>query len=47
MNRTRRHQKDTGGWGACAGVLPKPRVVVNTFLVCDANNLTFRALAQH
>ncbi len=33
--------------GAYAGVLPKPRVVVNTSLICDANNLTFRALARH
>jgi benzoyl-CoA reductase/2-hydroxyglutaryl-CoA dehydratase subunit BcrC/BadD/HgdB len=31
---------------AFTGVLPKPRFVVNTSLVCDANNLTFRALAE-
>lgn len=30
-----------------AGVLPKPRMVVNTSLACDANNLTFRAIAKH
>lgn len=32
---------------AFAGVLPRPRMIVNTSLVCDANNLTFRALAEH
>lgn len=32
---------------AYTGVLPKPRFIVNTSLVCDANNLTFRALAEH
>lgn len=31
---------------AFTGVLPKPRFVVNTSLVCDANDLTFRALAE-
>lgn len=28
-------------------VIPKPRCVVNTSLVCDANSLTFRAAAEH
>ncbi len=28
-------------------VLPPPAMVVNTSLVCDANNLTFRELAEH
>lgn len=32
---------------AYAGVLPAPAMVVNTSLVCDANNLTFRELARH
>lgn len=32
---------------AIAGVLPKPRCIVNTSLPCDANNLTFRAMAQY
>lgn len=32
---------------AYAGVLPAPAMVVNTSLVCDANNLTFRELAAH
>lgn len=31
---------------AFTGVLPRPRFVVNTSLICDANNLTFRALAE-
>lgn len=33
--------------GALSGVLPKPGFIVNTSLACDANNLTFRALAEH
>lgn len=32
---------------AYAGVLPAPKFIVNTSLVCDANNLTFRELADH
>jgi benzoyl-CoA reductase/2-hydroxyglutaryl-CoA dehydratase subunit BcrC/BadD/HgdB len=32
---------------AFAGVLPKPGFIVNTSLICDANNLTFRALADY
>ncbi|MGI6737770.1 MAG: 2-hydroxyacyl-CoA dehydratase subunit D [Anaerovoracaceae bacterium] len=32
---------------AYSGVLPKPAMIVNTSLVCDANNLTFRALSDH
>lgn len=32
---------------ALAGVLPKPRFVVYTTLACDANNSTFRLLADH
>lgn len=28
-------------------VLPKPAMVINTSLVCDANNLTFRTAAEH
>ena len=32
---------------ALTGVLPKPGFIVNTSLVCDANNLTFRALSEH
>ena len=28
-------------------MIPKPRLVVNTSLVCDANNLTFRRAAEH
>ena len=32
---------------AYTGVLPPPALVVNTSLVCDANNLTFRELARH
>ncbi|MCI2058896.1 MAG: 2-hydroxyacyl-CoA dehydratase family protein [Oscillibacter sp.] len=31
---------------AYTGVLPRPACVANTSLVCDANNLTFRALSQ-
>jgi benzoyl-CoA reductase/2-hydroxyglutaryl-CoA dehydratase subunit BcrC/BadD/HgdB len=31
---------------ALSGVLPKPRFVVNTTLACDANNSTFRMLAD-
>lgn len=31
---------------AYAGVLPPPKLIVNTSLVCDANNLTFRELAD-
>mgnify|MGYP002620870671 CR=1 FL=1 len=31
---------------AYTGVLPAPRFIVNTSLVCDANNLTFRELAD-
>ena len=30
-----------------AGVFPKPGFIVNTSLACDANNLTFRAAADH
>ena len=33
--------------GAFSGVLPRPRCIVNTSLACDANNLSFRALAEH
>ncbi|MDD3840260.1 MAG: 2-hydroxyacyl-CoA dehydratase family protein [Clostridia bacterium] len=32
---------------ALSGVLPKPSFVVNTTLACDANNLTFRTLADY
>ncbi len=32
---------------AYSGVLPKPKLIVNTSLICDANNLTFRALSDH
>ena len=32
---------------AYMGVLPKPDCIVNTSLVCDANNLTFRLLADY
>lgn len=32
--------------GALSGVLPRPGFIVNTSLACDANNLTFRALAE-
>lgn len=28
-------------------VLPKPKFIINTSIVCDANNLTFRALADY
>ena len=31
---------------AYAGVLPPPKMIVNCSLVCDANNLTFRELAD-
>lgn len=33
--------------GILSGVVPVPRFVVNTSLVCDANNLTFRRAAEH
>ncbi|MGI5891763.1 MAG: 2-hydroxyacyl-CoA dehydratase subunit D [Bacillota bacterium] len=32
---------------ALSGFLPKPLCVLNTSLACDANNVTFRTLAQH
>lgn len=32
---------------AYSSVLPKPAMIVNTSLVCDANNLTFRALSDY
>ena len=32
---------------AWSGVLPKPACIANTSLICDANDLTFRALAEH
>ncbi len=32
---------------ADAGLLPKPRCIVSTNLVCDANLVSFRALAEH
>lgn len=32
---------------ALSDVLPKPAFVLNTSLACDANNLTFRAAAEH
>jgi len=32
--------------GILSGVIPKPKFVVNTSLVCDANNLTFRKAAE-
>ncbi|MGI6211130.1 MAG: 2-hydroxyacyl-CoA dehydratase subunit D [Anaerovoracaceae bacterium] len=32
---------------AYSGVMPKPAAIVNTSLICDANNLTFRALSDH
>lgn len=32
---------------ALSGVLPRPGFIVNTSLVCDANNLTFRALSEY
>ncbi|MGN0708841.1 MAG: 2-hydroxyacyl-CoA dehydratase subunit D, partial [Anaerovoracaceae bacterium] len=32
---------------AYSGVLPRPAMIVNTSLICDANNLTFRALSDH
>ncbi|MCI2056778.1 MAG: 2-hydroxyacyl-CoA dehydratase family protein [Oscillibacter sp.] len=31
---------------AFTGLMPKPRFIVNTSLVCDANNLTFRTLSE-
>ena len=31
---------------ALSGVLPKPEAIVNTSLTCDANNLTFRKVAE-
>lgn len=33
--------------GILSGVIPRPKLVVNTSLVCDANNLTFRSAAEH
>lgn len=33
--------------GILSDVVPKPKFVVNTSLVCDANNLTFRMAAEH
>lgn len=33
--------------GILSGVIPKPGFIVNTSLVCDANNLTFRSAAEH
>lgn len=32
---------------AFSGVLPRPRFIINTSMICDANNLTFRALADY
>ncbi len=32
--------------GMLSGVLPRPKVIVNTSLACDANNLTFRMAAR-
>ncbi len=32
---------------AFSGVLPRPKFIANTSTVCDANNLTFRALAEY
>lgn len=32
---------------AYSGVLPKPKLIINTSIVCDANNLTFRALSDY
>lgn len=32
---------------AAAGILPKPSCIVNTTMVCDANQLTFRYLADY
>lgn len=32
---------------AFLGMLPRPQMIVNTSLVCDANQLTFRTLAEH
>ena len=31
---------------ALSDVLPKPRLILNTSLACDANNLTFRAVSE-
>lgn len=31
---------------AVQGILPKPKVIVNTSLACDANNLSFRAISN-
>ena len=33
--------------GILSDAVPKPRCVVNTSLLCDANNLTFRMAAEH
>ena len=33
--------------GILSGVIPKPRFIVNSSLLCDANNLTFRMAAEH
>lgn len=33
--------------GAITGVLPPTKLIVNTSMVCDANNLTFRALSHY
>lgn len=33
--------------GILSGVIPSPGFIVNTSLVCDANNLTFRCAAEH
>ena len=33
--------------GILSGVIPRPGFVVNTSLVCDVNNLTFRRAAEH
>lgn len=32
---------------ALSGVIPKPRFILNTTMVCDANTLTFRTLADY
>lgn len=32
---------------AFSGVLPRPKFIINTSMICDANNLTFRALADY
>ena len=31
---------------AFSGMLPKPKLIINTSIICDANNLTFRALSD-